>query len=818
MRKVTLVFLMLSLAAAAVAQRSQVDLTSLAKAASAPSKMFVTNSSSITAWTDAAGFFTPGTGISISGNTITATSGLPAGSANQTLRYNGSAWAATSNMANNGTSVVVTNADASTSAASTANFENFVIKNSNSTNNNWSAYSSQNSGNTIDGALAFRHTDHTNANGYASIFTRSAGAFLEVVKFDQTATEFNFPTVFNHNTTFAGSRTSTHNGTEIFNNGFTVNTISPTFNVPLTLGSTSSTSFLKVFNGDANTSPAQTDGYTAIRIINRNTTTGNWSAVQWDRDDGFISADIAAQHVDRTNGYADIAFHARGPAGFQEIARFTNTLRFGLGTTAPSQLLDVNGAARFRGVIYDGTNSAGTSGQVLTSAGSGSPAVWGTPSTGASTSATYITQAAEASLSAERVATAGNNITITDGGANSTLTIAEGTQNIAFPGDISPTSISSTNNDYNPTGLSTASTIRQDCSANAAVTGIAGGADGRVLIFHNISTTNTMSFREDNASSTAANRLLLGGVDVSVRPGGSATFRYDATSSRWRLISLTTPSVQALLVEYTTAQASTGLNVPKGAKWAHIVCVGAGGGGGSGRKGAAGSDRAGGGGGAAGGYSSVFYSLAGDLTALYVTVGAGGAGGTAVSATNTNGNNGTQGGTTCVSTGSGCGIGSSSVCVADGGLPGLGGTTTTGTGGNANTLTDFVVQPGASASVTFGNGSAPTDSPNKCPGSGGSGGGINSSNTAGTGGNGGKGFYACQSGGIAGGNATSVSDNKHTGGGGGGGDASAAGAGSAGGAGRRGGGGGGGGASSNSANSGAGGAGADGYVSITFGF
>ena len=45
--------------------------------------------------------------------------------------------------------------------------------------------------------------------------------------------------------------------------------------------------------------------------------------------------------------------------------------KVGIGTTNPSQLLDVNGATRLRGALYDKNNSYGTSGQVLSTTGSG---------------------------------------------------------------------------------------------------------------------------------------------------------------------------------------------------------------------------------------------------------------------------------------------------------------------------------------------------------------------------------------------------------------------------------------------------------------
>ena len=54
----------------------------------------------------------------------------------------------------------------------------------------------------------------------------------------------------------------------------------------------------------------------------------------------------------------------------------------GIGTLDPNRKLDVNGDARLRGAIYDSGTSAGSSGQVLTSNGTGAWS-WSTPSGGA---------------------------------------------------------------------------------------------------------------------------------------------------------------------------------------------------------------------------------------------------------------------------------------------------------------------------------------------------------------------------------------------------------------------------------------------------
>src|SRR6478609_837134 len=53
-----------------------------------------------------------------------------------------------------------------------------------------------------------------------------------------------------------------------------------------------------------------------------------------------------------------------------------------------------------------------------------SPGLANTPPGGAPVDATYVTMTSNATLTQERVLTAGSGITITDGGANSTVTIA----------------------------------------------------------------------------------------------------------------------------------------------------------------------------------------------------------------------------------------------------------------------------------------------------------------------------------------------------------------------------------------------------------
>ena len=155
---------------------------------------------------------------------------------------------------------------------------------------------------------------------------------------------------------------------------------------------------------------------------------------------------------------------------------------------------------------------------------------------GAPTTAQYVTLATDAGLSAERVLTAGENVKTTDGGANGNITLDVGTEDFQLTGDISPAQITANQNDYNPSGLSTATTLRLSTDASRNITGLAGGADGRVIIIHNIGSNNIVLKDDDGATSTAANRFAFSG-DLTLVGDQSCILQYDSTTSRWRLAS-----------------------------------------------------------------------------------------------------------------------------------------------------------------------------------------------------------------------------------------------------------------------------------------
>lgn len=117
---------------------------------------------------------------------------------------------------------------------------------------------------------------------------------------------------------------------------------------------------------------------------------------------------------------------------------------------------------------------------------------------------------------------------------------------IAFSGDVTPAQITSTQNNYNPTGLSTASVLRLSSDAVRSITGIAGGADGRILILMNVGSF-AINLVDESAStaSDAANRFNFsntnGNQGTSITPRDSVTIIYDSTVSRWKMFAVGTP-------------------------------------------------------------------------------------------------------------------------------------------------------------------------------------------------------------------------------------------------------------------------------------
>lgn len=166
---------------------------------------------------------------------------------------------------------------------------------------------------------------------------------------------------------------------------------------------------------------------------------------------------------------------------------------------------------------------------------------------GAPTNAQYVTLATDGTLSQERVLTGtANQITVTDGGAGSTVTLAT-PQNIhtgaepTFAGltltteefnlnATTPAQITADQNDYNP---GNGAFFLVSANAEWSITGLDGGVDGRVVFFRNTN-VNTINLTHNSSSSAAENRFnCAGGVTLALARFGIAQFIYDATAQRW---------------------------------------------------------------------------------------------------------------------------------------------------------------------------------------------------------------------------------------------------------------------------------------------
>lgn len=118
----------------------------------------------------------------------------------------------------------------------------------------------------------------------------------------------------------------------------------------------------------------------AIQIRRLTTSQGNPSigtGISWTWSDSSTDNETwaAIRVIMPGSGNSNMTFSTTpvggGGSGLSERMRITDSGLIGIGTTAPSQKLHVEGNARVTGAYYDSNNQAGTSGQILSSTGSG---------------------------------------------------------------------------------------------------------------------------------------------------------------------------------------------------------------------------------------------------------------------------------------------------------------------------------------------------------------------------------------------------------------------------------------------------------------
>lgn len=99
-----------------------------------------------------------------------------------------------------------------------------------------------------------------------------------------------------------------------------------------------------------------------------------------------------------------------------------------------------------------------------------------------------------------------------------------------FAGVITPTQLTANQNDYNPTGLATASTVRVSSDKVVAITGMQQGLEGQAKVIMNVGSF-TINFPAEHTGSSAANRFANG---FTLQPGRMVIFVYDSVAQRWR--------------------------------------------------------------------------------------------------------------------------------------------------------------------------------------------------------------------------------------------------------------------------------------------
>jgi hypothetical protein len=93
--------------------------------------------------------------------------------------------------------------------------------------------------------------------------------------------------------------------------------------------------------------------------------------------------------------------------------------------------------------------------------------------------------------------------------------------------------------------------------AGVTITGLAGGTDGRIVRIMNDSSSDLTVTDQDAASSPANRIVTTNGISNVIGPDGTIGFQYDASASRWRVITI--PSEQLSFNQGGSAFGTTGI-------------------------------------------------------------------------------------------------------------------------------------------------------------------------------------------------------------------------------------------------------------------
>jgi len=105
--------------------------------------------------------------------------------------------------------------------------------------------------------------------------------------------------------------------------------------------------------------------------------------------------------------------------------------------------------------------------------------------------------------------------------------------------------VTSTKDDYSPTGWQDCSILALNPDAARTITGFAaptGSVEGTIRVIHNVDAVFSITLSHADAASSASNRILgANGANVVIRPYGSVTLMWlgesDGSNLRWRMVS-----------------------------------------------------------------------------------------------------------------------------------------------------------------------------------------------------------------------------------------------------------------------------------------
>jgi fibronectin-binding autotransporter adhesin len=263
---------------------------------------------------------------------------------------------------------------------------------------------------------------------------------------------------------------------------------------------------------------------------------------------GFQVDSSGNAYVASTNS---TAFQVQNAGGTNVLAVNTSTA----GVTVTGNITQSTGAISLTGNAASAiaTTSGGITLQTTTNSGQtigiGNNALAQTISIGNSTGATTVNvTAGSGGINLQSASTVSSNLTVTNAGS---LYLQKAT-------DYSTTG---TSNDVN---FGTASLVRLTGASAQTITGISGGADGRVLVIVNAGSNAATISNNSSSSTTAADHILTGtAADLTLNADASITLVYDAGASRWRIAGAAAgPAAGGTYISNsTTQQTSANFNI-----------------------------------------------------------------------------------------------------------------------------------------------------------------------------------------------------------------------------------------------------------------